>query len=145
MRPAIEVAAGLLWRGDRILVCQRARGSRHEGKWEFPGGKIDPGESAQQCLRRELQEELGVRAVVGRRLWTTEHTDAGGLCVRLAFFDVVAYEGEVTNRVFDQIRWVPVAELGEIDFLEADRELVAWLMAGGMGTSAVSKSAAEVG
>lgn len=126
----IQVTAGILSRGDRILACQRARGSLHSGKWEFPGGKAEPWETLEECLRRELDEELGIQAVIGRRLWVGGHTYPGRDRIELTFFGISTYEGALTNRVFEEIRWVRIAELGEIDFLEADREFIERLMRG---------------
>jgi mutator protein MutT len=123
----IQVTAGVILRGDLVLVCQRPLTGRHPGKWEFPGGKVEPGETLEQCLRRELEEELGIEAQIGRVLWTTRHTYPGTATVALAFFEVQGYGGELTNRAFAQICWVRVEKLGEIDFLDADREFVARL------------------
>jgi 8-oxo-dGTP diphosphatase len=120
----VQVTAGVLSRGDRILACQRARGTLHASKWEFPGGKVEPGETLQECLRRELEEELGIHAVIGRRLWEGGHTYPGRGRITLTFFAISAYEGVLTNLVFEEIRWVRVADLKDIDFLEADREFV---------------------
>jgi mutator protein MutT len=126
---AVEVAAGLLARGGAILACQRGPG-RHAGKWEFPGGKREPGESMVECLRRELREELGIEAEVGEEVWRTEHAYPDGAPIALVFFAVRNYRGVPQNRAFAAIRWVDVAALGELDFLQADRELVDHLVHG---------------
>jgi mutator protein MutT len=127
---AVEVAAGLLVRGRAVLACQRAAGSAHAGKWEFPGGKREPGESMQECLRRELREELGIEAEIGDPVWRTEHTYAGRKPVALLFFLVRRFRGTLENRAFAEIRWVEAAELAALDFLDADRQLVDRLAAG---------------
>lgn len=102
----------------------------HAGKWEFPGGKVEPGETLEQCLHRELAEELGIQAEIGAVLWVTDHVDPGGPDLALTFFEVPRYAGEVSNRVFEEVRWVPVGELRQMDFLEADLELVEHLSNG---------------
>src|SRR5271165_4757377 len=92
-------------------------------KWEFPGGKIEAGEDALEALRRELDEELGIRAHVGRKVAQLQHRYANGNAVELHFFLVEHYEGEMQNRIFREIRWVNRHELPKLDFLDADRNL----------------------
>lgn len=121
---AVQVAAGLLVRGDCVLACQRPPDQAHPGKWEFPGGKREPGESLPDCLRRELREELGIEAEIGREVWHAEHTYPQRDPVALTFFVVPAFRGALQNRVFADIRWVGVSALGSLDFLAADRELI---------------------
>jgi 8-oxo-dGTP diphosphatase len=120
----LEVAAGLLRDGDLVLVCQRLATAVHPLRWEFPGGKVEAGESPEACLQRELLEELGVDATIGVRLASVEHRYPSGPHVRVHFFDVVAHRGALTNRVFERIDWRPIGRLSELDFLDADRPLV---------------------
>jgi len=120
----ITVTAGILRDGDRVLICQRRAGARFGLKWEFPGGKIEDGESAEECLRRELREELAIEAEVGPEVYRTEHRYPGGFSVRLLFFRVTRYAGTPDNLDFERIQWVERTELPAYDFLEADRELV---------------------
>ena len=124
MTPFVEVAAGVIAHNQRILVCQRAAGSLHAGKWEFPGGKVEPGETLTDCLRRELEEELGIAAAIGPLLATTRHHYEGRGWVEIAFFEVARFVGTPTNRIFAAIDWVPITDLSTVDFLEADREFV---------------------
>jgi 8-oxo-dGTP diphosphatase len=108
-----------------ILACRRADDERHHpGKWEFPGGKVEPGESLTESLRRELQEELGITAQIGPVLATSQHQYAGRDAVEITFFEVRDFEGTPANLVFGEIRWVELGDLLELDFLEADREFV---------------------
>lgn len=123
----IRVVAGVLVRGDAVLVCRRPAHKPHAGRWEFPGGKVEPGETLEQALRRELREELAIEARVGRRLWSTEHRYAGLEPVELHFFRIVAFDGEISSTHFPEIRWQPLSALGALDVLEADRGFVAWL------------------
>ena len=121
---AVQVAAGLLVRGRAVLACQRPPDQQHPGKWEFPGGKREAGETLAECLHRELQEELDIEAEIGAVVWSTEHTYAGREPVALTFFAVPAFRGTLRNRVFADIRWMEIAALPELDFLDADRELI---------------------
>jgi 8-oxo-dGTP diphosphatase len=129
----VTVTAGVLADGDQVLVCQRRAGSRFPLKWEFPGGKVEDGESPEACLRRELREELAIEVEVGPELHRTEHRYPDGFAVRLLFFRILRYTGTPVNRAFERIEWVPRAHLSGYDFLEADRELVAGMARGEIG------------
>ncbi len=127
MEKVIQVAAGIMRRADQILVCQRRITDPHPGKWEFPGGKLEPGESPEACLRREIAEELGVDATIGESIAHHRHSYRGGPTVDLWFFEVASFAGELRNRVFAEVRWVALDELPTIDLLEADRPVVTQL------------------
>ena len=119
-----QVVAGILRRGEAILICQRRRGGAQGGQWEFPGGKLEPGEEERTALVRELREELGIEAEVGRLLARVRHRYAETGELELAFYEVAAFAGEPENRVFEAIAWVAAAEFGRYDFLAADRPLL---------------------
>jgi len=119
-----QVVAALMVRGEEILCCQRTEHQALPLKWEFPGGKIEPGEDAPQALRRELEEELGIGATIGSKVAQLQHHYQNGNAVELHFFVVEQYEGELQNRIFREIRWVPRHDLPTLDFLDADRTLV---------------------
>lgn len=99
-------------------------------QWEFPGGKIEPGESPEQALKRELDEELGIAAEIGARVTHIRHNYRHGGAVDLVFFTVHRFEGELDNRIFQQVKWVKLEELPGYDFLAADRDLIKDLAAG---------------
>jgi 8-oxo-dGTP diphosphatase len=129
----ILVTAAILTHGERLLVCQRKAGSRFGLKWEFPGGKVEPAESLEGCLRRELEEELGIEAEVGPEIYRIDHPYPNGFTVRLIFFRVLSFTGTPTNHAFERIEWARRDELAGYDFLEADRELVDRMTRGEIG------------
>jgi len=122
--PMKRVVAALIWKDGKILICQRTRHQPMPLKWEFPGGKIEEGEQPRDALRRELDEELGIAAVVGDEVARIRHEYPGGSAVELRFYDVHDYSGELENRIFRDVAWADPAKLPSYDFLEADLELV---------------------
>ena len=129
----ILVTAGILTDAGCVLICQRRAGTRFGLKWEFPGGKVEDGESPEACLRRELLEELSVEAEVGSEIYRTAHRYPDGFAVRLLFFRILRYVGAPVNRAFERIVWVRREQLVGYDFLEADRELIERLARGEIG------------
>lgn len=129
-RTPLLVSAGIIHRDGRVLVGQRRRGDRHPLKWEFPGGKVEHGESPQQALARELLEELQIRAQIGTELARYEHDYPTGSRVHLLFFVVTEFSGEPTARVFEQISWADVHSLPKLDFLDGDLDFVRRLARG---------------
>ena len=124
------VVAALILRGDQVLICQRRPDQPMALKWEFPGGKMELGESAEQALRRELDEELGIAATIGSRVARIRHTYRSGSAVDLQFFAVHEFGGDIINRIFNDLRWCSLKDLPGYDFLAADRDLVRDLAAG---------------
>jgi mutator protein MutT len=125
----ILVTAGILTRGDRVLICQRPRTDRYGLQWEFPGGKVRDGEGLKDALLRELEEELAIQAEVGEEVFRLRHRYPDRF-VEVVFFNVPSFRGEVRNRVFEAVEWAPRIQLPEYPFLEADRELVERLARG---------------
>jgi 8-oxo-dGTP diphosphatase len=124
-RPLLEVVAAVMVRDGKILIGQRKRGGRHPLKWEFPGGKMEPGEDAQAALARELREELNVEAVIGEELDSYEVHYGDGFRALLHFHRVTQFRGEPCNLDFEQIVWERPEKLPDYDFLEGDLSFVA--------------------
>ncbi|TAM80559.1 MAG: (deoxy)nucleoside triphosphate pyrophosphohydrolase [Acidobacteria bacterium] len=122
-RKPILVTAGILVRGQEILICQRHRSDPYGLQWEFPGGKVKDSEELGASLERELREELGIDAKVGAEVYRLRHRYPDRY-VEVIFFRIDSYRGDIANRVFESIEWVPRGELAAYNFLEADRELV---------------------
>lgn len=119
----VMVAAGIILQDEQVLICQRHRSDPYGLQWEFPGGKVQYGEDLRLALRRELEEELSIKAHVGEEVFRLRHRYPDRY-VEVAFFLVQRYEGTVENRVFESVKWAARAALPHYDFLEADRELV---------------------
>jgi 8-oxo-dGTP diphosphatase len=127
----LTVVAALIESEGKLLVCQRRRGSKFELQWEFPGGKVEPGESLEAALERELQEELGVTARIGPEVHRLQHTyGESGEAFVLAFFAAAAARDEIRNLEFERIEWCDPQALPQLNFLAADRDLVAKLASG---------------
>jgi 8-oxo-dGTP diphosphatase len=128
VRPMRLVVAALILRGGpagaEVLICQRKEDQPMSLKWEFPGGKIEVGESAERALARELDEELGIAAVIGKRVARVRHKYRNGGTIDLQFFTVREFQGEMENRIFNDVRWAPLTELTGYDFLAADLGLI---------------------
>jgi mutator protein MutT len=122
----IDVSAGLVFRAGQLLIAQRRVDSHLGGLWEFPGGKREPGESFEQCLQRELREELGVAVEVGRLFESvTHHYPEKSVHVRFFFCHITAGEPQALG--CDAICWVTRTELSGYEFPAADARLLAAL------------------
>lgn len=128
MSAPVVVAAAIVERDGAFLLTRRLEGTHLAGAWEFPGGKCHDGETLEQCLRRELREELDVDAEVGPEVFAVRHAYPHKT-VQLYFFDCRLI-GEPRPVLGQEMRWVPRAELHALRFPEADRDLVARLSAG---------------
>jgi 8-oxo-dGTP diphosphatase len=131
-KPLRLVVAALILRGPvgdgvggvEVLICQRKPDQPMSLKWEFPGGKIEAGESPEAALERELNEELGSTAVIGKRVARIRHKYRNGGTIDLQFFVVREFDGALENRIFNDMRWAPLTELPGYDFLAADLGLI---------------------
>jgi 8-oxo-dGTP diphosphatase len=127
-QPLIVVLAAVVERDGRLLVSRRLTGTHLAGLWEFPGGKCEPGETHEACLARELMEELGVRATIGREVFVTEHA-YDDRTVRLHFREC-SIAGQPAPLLGQQIQWVARAALDTLAFPPADKELIDMLARG---------------
>lgn len=117
-----EVVAGLIRDGERILICQRPANKARGLLWEFPGGKVEAGESKREALVRECREELGVTLKIGKVYaeLTYEYPD---VTVRLTLFEARIGEGVPRNIEHADIRWIKPEEITEYPFCPADKEI----------------------
>lgn len=117
-----EVVAGLIREGDRILICQRPAGKARGLLWEFPGGKVEAGESKEAALIRECREELGVTLEVGKVYaeLTYEYPD---VTVRLTLFEARIAEGVPRRIEHADVKWIKPEEITEYPFCPADKEI----------------------
>ena len=119
----VEVVAAVIWKDGRYLGVKRPEGKAMAGAYEFPGGKIEPGETPEQALDRELCEELGIRPVTIAFFREKAHSYQH-LSVRLHFFHVRAYDGEPLPLEGQDMEWLTPEEGRTRPFLEADRDIV---------------------
>jgi 8-oxo-dGTP diphosphatase len=119
----MDVVAAVIERDGRVLICQRKTG-RHALKWEFPGGKIERGESPEDALRRELREELRINAAIGDLIHRQTVRYGNGPMIHLRFYRVTNFTGDPVNTEFERIVWEQPAQLTTYDFLEGDLEFV---------------------
>ncbi|MCB9383631.1 MAG: (deoxy)nucleoside triphosphate pyrophosphohydrolase [Bryobacterales bacterium] len=114
------VVAGILEQHGAILACRRRSDQAHPGKWEFPGGKVEPGESPEQALRRELCEELHIEAQIGREIERYQFAYPGKNPILLIFLAVEGWSGDLDRSFFAETVWRDAAALADLDFLEGD-------------------------
>jgi 8-oxo-dGTP diphosphatase len=126
----VQVVAAIIERDGLILIGQRQAEQSHPLKWEFPGGKVEPGESPEQALTRELEEELALRRAHGPEITRYEFTYPGRNPITLIFYRVTEFEGEPQNLIYREMRWEPRARLREFDFVEGDRDFIQAFSAG---------------
>jgi 8-oxo-dGTP diphosphatase len=119
----IGVAAAIIEDNGKFLIAKRKKGKHLEGKWEFPGGKIEPRETPEKCLARELEEEFGITTEIGSFIGESIF-DYGDRKIRLLGYRVRYLSGEFRLSAHDEIRWVPANELNKFDFAEADLPLI---------------------
>ena len=119
----MKVTAGILWRDGHVLLALRRPGKHMGGKWEFPGGKIEPGETPEESLARELEEELDVQAQVGEFLCCV-HYEGDGVSLELMVYRVDHFEGAPALKEHQEIRWVSPRELRSYELADSDRTVV---------------------
>ena len=119
----IDVTAAIIENNGKFLIARRKKGKHLEYKWEFPGGKIEPGETPEECLTRELKEEFGIIAEIADFI-TESIFNYGDRKVRLLGYRAKYVSGEFKLNAHDEVRWVSRNEFNEFDFAEADLPLV---------------------
>jgi 8-oxo-dGTP diphosphatase len=128
-KPLLLVAAAALVDVDgRVLICQRPQGKALAGLWEFPGGKVEPGETPEACLIRELEEELGIRVsppCLAPFVFASHGYESFHLLMPL--YLVRRWEGQVARREHAALAWVKPSKLSDYPMPPADPPLVAWL------------------
>jgi 8-oxo-dGTP diphosphatase len=127
-RPAIVVTAAVIERSGRFLLTRRLQGTHLAGRWEFPGGKCEPGETHHEALARELDEELAVAVAVGPHVLATTHVYEERT-VELHFYEV-QLRGPAVPQLGQEMRWASREELALLDFPEADAALIRLLERG---------------
>jgi 8-oxo-dGTP diphosphatase len=120
----MEVVAAVIERDGRVLICQRKSGGKHALKWEFPGGKVEPGKDSASALARELREELQIEATIGPMIHAENVRYSNGPRISLEFYQVTEFSGEPVNLEFEQIVWEERTKLTRYDFLAGDIEFV---------------------
>ncbi|SMB98813.1 8-oxo-dGTP diphosphatase [Thermanaeromonas toyohensis ToBE] len=123
----VKVAAAVIKKNGKVLVCRRPAGDKLAFKWEFPGGKIEKGETPESCLEREVLEELGIKIRVGDLICTSAY-DYEHISIELLAFLADWVSGTIIPYVHDEIRWVNLAELNLLEFVPADLPIVEKLM-----------------
>ena len=124
----VEVVAALIWRGDRFMVCQRPAHKGNGLLWEFVGGKVEPGECAEQALIRECREELNVHISVGEAFMDVIHEYPDAV-VHLTLYHAVIVEGEPQMLEHNDIRWITPREIDAHAFCPADKDILARIKA----------------
>ena len=120
----VQVVAGIIERQGRLLICRRKPEQSHPLKWEFPGGKVEPGETPDLALARELEEELDILGAAGQEIMRYQYTYRGRDTITLIFFRVSEFGGEPRNVIFHEMRWEPRTKLAEFDFVEGDTQFI---------------------
>ena len=118
-----EVVAALIWDNDKFMICQRPAHKARGLLWEFVGGKVEPGETKEQALIRECQEELAVTLSVGDVFMDVVH-EYPDLTVHLTLFNATIAEGEPQNLEHNDIKWITPREIPNYDFCPADETIL---------------------
>ncbi|MBJ13244.1 MAG: 8-oxo-dGTP diphosphatase MutT [Candidatus Marinimicrobia bacterium] len=119
----ISVSAGVIRKKNKILIGRRAPNERASGLWEFPGGKMEQGETPEECLKRELMEELGIKADIGT-LFTKYEYKYPNVTYQLYFYFVDNFSGKLKYSAHDKLEWVSIDEFTKYDFLPGDQPVL---------------------
>ncbi|MBQ8785897.1 MAG: (deoxy)nucleoside triphosphate pyrophosphohydrolase [Alphaproteobacteria bacterium] len=119
-----EVGTGIIVRDGKVLIAQRPQGKPLAGLWEFPGGKQEAGETIEQCLKRELKEELDIESEVGQFIMETVYNSPNCDFRLKVFFVHISENAELTLNVHDDAKWVTPSEMSNFEFPPADIAIV---------------------
>lgn len=125
-KPHLQVAAGLILRGNKILIAKRPSGTHFDGLWEFPGGKQEEGESLKNCLTRELKEEIGVTVKIENHFLTVNH-EYEAKVISLHVFFCACFDGEPKACEGQDIKWITIHDFDRYHFLPPDLKVIAAL------------------
>ena len=134
-KPHYHVTAALIWKNGKVLIAKRPKGSHLEGYWEFPGGKQEKGENLEECLEREIREELGLTIKTDQVLLTVEH-DYGSKAISLHIFNCTFSRGEPEALECQEFRWVAPGDFLKFTFPPPDRKVAEFLCRTGDGKEA---------
>jgi len=123
----LKVTAAIIREKGKVLICQRGAGGNCAFLWEFPGGKLEPSETEEECLVRECEEELGIKITTGSIFARTKYQYPDRE-IAFSFIYAQISSGELTPKVHQQVRWVAPNELPKYDFCPADKEVVEMLV-----------------
>ena len=126
-RKITPVVAALIWDGDKFMICQRPAHKARGLLWEFVGGKVEPGETKEQALIRECQEELAVTLSVGKVFMEVVH-EYPDMTVRLTLFHAAIAEGVPQKLEHNDVRWITPSEIPQYEFCPADVEILERIM-----------------
>lgn len=129
VKKEIRVVGAIIWNKDRFLICQRPEGKKRALLWEFPGGKVEPGETDKEALVREIREELGADIEVFAQVAETEYTYPD-VFVRLYIYNAGLHGPHPRRLEHADMQWVTADQLGKFSFCPADREVLDKLAAG---------------
>ncbi len=119
----ITVAVGIIEKDGKILIARRNKDDPLKGKWEFPGGRLEPGETPEDCLKREFLEELGITAQIGNFITSNKHIYQH-ISIELLAYWVKEYTGGINPIDYEEIRWIAPSELPVYDFPDANKPIV---------------------
>ncbi len=131
----IDVTAAVITQDDKVLITRRAPGKILAGKWEFPGGKIEQDETIEECLTREISEELAIDIQIQKPFFEFEYDYSRSDGKKHRFFSFlcdVPIKNELKLTAHDKVAWVTIDELSDFDFVEADLQLVDKIVKGGL-------------
>jgi 8-oxo-dGTP diphosphatase len=123
MGKIVEVVAALVWEGEKFMICQRPANKARALLWEFVGGKVEPGETKEQALIRECQEELAITLSVGDAFMDVTH-EYPDIIVHLTLFNATIAEGEPQKLEHNDIQWITPSEILNYEFCPADEEIL---------------------